>query len=102
MHDKLKIKNKLKGGLIMKTLEDHIVAYKQIYPTRPVDLFVDLFEEDGSVQRVILEDPLLVEELFFAHDSFYIIEWTPDVYGEDIEPLAVIKDGICIFNASLS
>jgi hypothetical protein len=35
MHDKLKIKNKLKGGLIMKTLEDHIVAYKQIYPTRP-------------------------------------------------------------------
>jgi hypothetical protein len=101
MHDKLKIKNKLKGGLIMKTLEDHIVAYRRVNPTRPVAV-TDLFEEDGAVQRVVLENPLLVEEMFFAHGSFYCIEWATGVYGEDIEPLAVIKDGICIFNASLS
>jgi hypothetical protein len=82
-------------------LEDHAVAYRRVNPTRPVSI-TDLFEEDGAVQRVVLESPLLIEELFFAHGSFYIIEWITDVYGEDIEPLAVIKDGVCVFNASLS
>jgi hypothetical protein len=81
-------------------LENHVIAYRQVYPTRPVAI-TDLFEENGSVQRVVLEDPLLVEELFFAHGSFYIIEWTTDVYGEAIEPFAVVRDGVCIFNASL-